>query len=187
VRIAAVFIAIPASAASEKKDALKKKAEAALAEAQALRKTGQGWGELIKKYSDKNSHYSGGDSVYFDREGKPAGMDQKIVQAAFSLERVGNMPEQVIEAADGYHIIMLTSRRAAVNNPLEKMREQLKQRVRRERVAGARQAFLDDLKAKTAIKINDKKLIALAAALNKNAQVPVAPKRQHAGPPMPGK
>ena len=67
------------------------------------------------------------------------------------------------------------------------MREQMKQRIRRERVTGARQAFIDELKAKSAVKINDKKLITLAAELNEKAkEQPALPKRQGSGPPMPG-
>ena len=125
MRLADIFISVPVEAAEAERDELKKKAETALAEALLIKGKRSGFGTLVSKYSDTNDKYRKGDTGYFDLEGEPVGIDKKLAQEAFKLNRIGDMPDHMIETSDGYHVIMLTGKRSAINNPLEKVRYQL--------------------------------------------------------------
>lgn len=154
-RLADIFIAVPAEASDAERAELKKKAEMALTEALAARESRSGLGPLITKYSDAPEKYKKGDTGFFDEEGKPAGIDKKLAEAAFGLQRVGGMPEEVVEAADGYHVVMLTGKRSAVHRPLKEVRSQLEQSLRREAEENARTAYVEGLMGKAEIDINE--------------------------------
>ena len=158
VRVADIFVALPADATEEKKAELKKKAEEALAEASALNNKRSGFWQLVKKYSDPHEKYQNGDTGYFDVEGKPVGVDPKMAEVAFKLEENGRVSEKLIESADGYHVIMLTGKRPAVNKPLEDVKRQIEQRIRREELQKKRAEYIDGLKAQAKITIDDKVL-----------------------------
>ena len=181
VRLADIFISVPADATAEKKEELRKKAEKALEEAVALKGRRSGFGTLIRKYSDTNDKYRKGDTGFFDREAKPIGIDKSLVDAAFGLERVGNMVEQVIETPEGFHIVMLTGKRSAINRPLEKVRNQIVQRIRRENIKNERETFIQGLKKKADISIDDNVLAEMADEMAKPRKKP-APMKKNATP-----
>lgn len=186
VRLADIFISVPSDATEEKKAELKKKAETALNEAVALRGKRSGFGTLVRKYSDTHEKYRQGDTGFIDIDGKPVGIDKQLAEAAFKLERVGSMPEQVIETPDGYHVIMLTGKRSAINWPLEKVRNQITQRIRRETLKKEREDFIEGLKAGADISIDDKVVAQVVSEMAPpKKQPPAIPKNTKAETEMP--
>jgi peptidyl-prolyl cis-trans isomerase C len=172
VRIADIFIAVPPDATDVERSEAKDRAEGILAEALESRGKRSGFGMLVREHSDTPQKYRKGDTGFFDEEGMPLGIPGELVEAAFALERVGSVAERVIEAADGYHVIMLTGRRSSVHIPLEKVRRKLEQRMRREAAEKARKALIDGLKARAEIRVDDQVLTSLLEDLN--SEVPAA-------------
>lgn len=170
VRLADIFIAAQTDATDGAKSELKTKAESVLAEAQAVKGQRTGFGNLIRKYSDKHEKYPRGDTGFFDIKGQPVGVDKSLAQAAFKLERVGSMYDQVVETSDGFHVIMLIGKRSAVNRPLKAVKNELMQRIRREAVNQARKDFISDLKNKTEVKVEEQVLAGMIENLKKQQQ-----------------
>jgi parvulin-like peptidyl-prolyl isomerase len=166
-RLADVFIATPPGAGNEEREKLREKAEKVLAEALAVKGERRGFGSLIRKYSDTPENYRKGDTGFFDIEGQPVGIDKSLAQAAFKLERVGNMAEQVIETPGGFHVVMLIGKRSAIQRPLEAVRGQLEQRIRREAVTEARKAYIGSVTEKAEVEINPEVMTGILEELNK--------------------
>jgi parvulin-like peptidyl-prolyl isomerase len=154
VRLADIFIAVAPAAGSGQRKQKKEQAEKALAEGLAHKDERLGFGRRILKYSDTPEKYPKGNTGFFDVGGKPVGLDTKLAREAFKLEKVGQVCEHIIKAADGYHIIMLAGKREAVNTPFEGVKEQLRRRMYRERIELAQAEYIEGLKQKCRIKIN---------------------------------
>ena len=154
VRLADILIAVSPDAASDKRKQKKAKAEKALAEVVAHQDERLGFGKRILKYSDTPEKYPRGNTGFFDIQGKPVGLDTKLAHEAFKLKETGQVCNHIVRAVDGYHIIMLTGKRAPVNRPFEKVKEQLRQRIYRQRIALAQTEYIESLRQKCRIKIN---------------------------------
>lgn len=190
IRVADVFIAVPKDASETQRAELKRKAEAALAEALASPNPNVGFLQSIQKYSDQPEKYAKGDTGFFSADGKPAGIDPRVVEAAFKLEKGGDIFPEIIEAEDGYHLIMHNGRRLAVNRPLEQVARQLERRMKNEEIRKKKDDFIQSLKAKTQITIDDKELAVLQEKLkvenrNRPQVSPGFPPMPGGGPPMP--
>jgi peptidyl-prolyl cis-trans isomerase C len=85
VRLADIFIAVPEGATPEKRKAKRERAEEVLAKALEAKDKRFGFAELVRKYSDKHPRFRLGDTGFFDREGKPVGLDPALAAAAFTL------------------------------------------------------------------------------------------------------
>ncbi len=166
-RIADIFIALPEGATDAQKADLRKKAEEVLAQAVALKGQRAGFGRLVRQYSSPHKLYGKGATGFFDAEGQPLGIDKQLAEAAFKLERVGNMAEQIIVTPEGFHVIMLVGKRAALHRPLESVKNQIKRRIQREGVDTARKEFIETLKAQAEIKIDQAAVAAVQVELVK--------------------
>lgn len=154
VRLADIFIAVGPAATSVQRKQKKAEAEKVLTEVLAHKDERLGFGKRILKYSDTTEKYPKGNTGFFDIQGKPIGLDPSMAREAFKLEKAGQVCKHIIKTADGYHIIMLTGRREPVNRPFERVKEQLRQRIYRERIALAQNEYIESLKQKCRIKIN---------------------------------
>jgi len=157
-RLADIFIAIPPDANEEKKAELKKKAELVLAEAKQEIQNRTGLMPLIQKYSDPNNKYSKGNTGFFDIEGNPAGIDKKLAEEAFKLEKIGDLMDHVVETPDGFHIIMLAGKRPAINKSLADVSDLLKQRMRQEEFPKLTKEYIAELKKKMKIQIDQQRV-----------------------------
>ena len=166
-RIADIFIGLPDGATDAQKTELQKKAEEVLAQALALKGQRAGFGRLVRQYSSPHKLYGKGATGFFDIQGQPLGVDKQLAQAAFELERVGSMAEQVIATPEGFHVIMLVGKRAALHRPMESVKNQIKRRIQREGVDKARQEFIETLKAQAEIKVDQAAVSAVQAELAK--------------------
>jgi peptidyl-prolyl cis-trans isomerase C len=154
VRLADILVSLDPVASSEQRMQKKAKAEEILAEILADGDKRLAFRKLMLKYSHSPEKYAKGSTGFFDIEGKPIGLDPNLARQAFKLNESGQVCQQVIEAADGYHIIMLTGKREPVNRPFEKVKERLRQRMYRERIELAQTEYIESLKQKCRIKIN---------------------------------
>jgi parvulin-like peptidyl-prolyl isomerase len=156
VRVADVFIAVPKDASNDQRVELKQKAEKVLAEALASTNQRAIFPQLIQKYSDQPEKYAKGYTGFFSADGKPNGIDPRIVEAALKLDKSGDISNTVTEADDGYHIIMLYGKRVSFNKPFEQVARELEKRIRKAEVQKRRDEFIQELKAKAKIVIDEK-------------------------------
>jgi peptidyl-prolyl cis-trans isomerase C len=162
VRLADIFVAVPPGASKKDKDEKRKKAQQALSEALKIKGQRAGFGALMNKYSDTPQAHRRGDTGFIDAEGQPVGVDKKLAQAGFSLEQMGSVYSKLVETADGFHVIMLTGKRPAIDRPQASVENQIKQRILRDGISEARQAYVDSLKKGTEIQINAEVLAGIA-------------------------
>lgn len=186
IRLADIYVAVPPDASDEQRAELRKKAEKILAEALNTRKQRAGFGKLIREYSDTPEKYRKGDTGYFDKEGKPVDLSAQMVEAAFKLEKSGSIAEHVIEAPDGYHVIMRTANRSAIERPLDSVRNQLEQRIRREDLKKEREAYIEGLKKKGKIRIDTQVMAGILEELNRTARTGQPLSTNISPLPMPG-
>ncbi len=182
VRVAGIFIAVPEGASKEVKAEKKKKAEQVLAEVLEKKKVRSYFGSLIRKHSDKHPKYSLGDTGFFDKQGNPVGVDNALVEAAFRLKKNGEIIDRIIETPEGFHIVMRVGKRSAVNRPLEKVRRQIIQRIQRESLKKERENYIEGIKARAAISIDDNVLAEVASEIGKPEKRTPAAAGSKAGP-----
>ena len=166
-RLADIFLRADESLTADERREKRALAEDVLQKALEGHRTGTRFSSLIRQFSDKPKGYARGDTGFFDSSGAPLHLDPKLVQAAFSLEGLGLVHEQVVETADGFHIVMLMDKRAAVEQSLDNVRGQIARRAYEEKRAIARQQYIDSLKAKTKISVNQEVLRSVAEKLSR--------------------
>ncbi len=194
VRLADILISVNPGASLDEQMQKKARAEQILAEVLAHQDERLGFGKRIQEYSDTPEKYPRGNTGFFDIEGKPTGLAPNMAREAFKLQKTGQVCEQVIEAADGYHIIMLTGRREPVNRPFDKVKQQLRQRIYRERIDLAQTEYIESLKQKCRININqdvldelvkEQEAKAKAVNLERKGGFPASPKDANVPPRKP--
>jgi peptidyl-prolyl cis-trans isomerase C len=171
----------------------KAKAERAYAEARALPKGAanvmdqKGFRDLVVKYSeDEDSKPRGGDLSFFDADS--ATVPKPIVEAAFKLKDVGDLAP-LLKTDKGWAIIRLTQRRPGFNRPLAEAKRQIQQRLFRDLRSKAMDTFVDDLKKKSSITINDEnlaKVVVEAGAGSRPPGMDISPTSSPMGGPPPG-
>lgn len=80
-----------------------------------------------------------------------------MAEASFALERVGSVSE-VIEGDRGFHILRLVGRQRATDRKLEDVRPQLMNRLRREERNRRFDAFVDEIKEKESLWLDEELL-----------------------------
>ena len=125
---------------------------AAKAKAEALRAqvlAGTNFAELAAIHSDCPSKANGGSLGSF-RRGQ---MVKPFEEAAFALGT--NEVSEVVETQFGFHVIKVTGKTSAGKTPLEEVRDQIQEHLSGEQKRDAVEAFVEDLKAKADIFINE--------------------------------
>ncbi len=104
--------------------------------------------EFVKKYSeDETSKRRGGDLLFFSREQVESGekkIDPAVVEVAFATQNT-NQVSSIIKGADGYHIIILTNRRAKIDQTLDQVKEDIGAHLKRETLDRRRKEFMDQV------------------------------------------
>lgn len=155
VRISDIFIAVPSGATPKQKEEKRAIADEVLKKAGENRNRIFGFRNLISRYSDIPGSWPRGDTGFFDRRGRPVGIPQALVNAAFALKRTGQVADHVIETSDGFHVIMLTGRRSAMKKSLREVAPALKRRMKREERERRRREFMEMVMNKAHIEINE--------------------------------
>lgn len=180
VRLGDIYLAVPQGADATVREERRAAAAKILEEARAASREPSGFSELVRKRSDTNPLYPLGDTGFFDREGKPQGLPAALVEAGMSLSATGEVLDRLVEAPEGFHVIMRTGRRAAENRPLEQVRHEIEGRIRRDERLRAQDDLVRRLRGETPPKIDE---AALGALID---QLQPQPVRMQGPPPLPG-
>lgn len=132
--------------------------------------------DLVTKYSeDEDSKSRGGDLTSFERTTKL--VPEPIVEGAFALKEVGDVSTP-IKTDRGYAILKLTGKRPGFSRPLAEVKRTIQQRLFKDLRTKAMESFIDDLRKKYTITIDEGNL----------AKVTVDTAMGHGAPPpgMPG-
>lgn len=80
---------------------------------------------------DEQAEKKSGDLGFFTADDET--VPKPVRAAAFSLARVGDVHPELIEADDGYHIVMLTGKRAELKRTYEQAKRAIRHKLTRER------------------------------------------------------
>jgi peptidyl-prolyl cis-trans isomerase C len=181
VRVSAIFVKDKAKADKVYKEA------SALPKGPGVPGDPKAFRDLVVKYSeDDDSKPRGGDLSFFAADA--ATVPKPIVDAAFKLKEIGEMAPP-IKTDRGWAIIRLTQKRPGFNRPLAEAKRQIQQRLFRDLRSKAMDTFVDDLKKKSSITINDDNLAKVVVETGSHGmeQGPMGmPGMMPAGAPPPG-
>jgi peptidyl-prolyl cis-trans isomerase C len=136
----------------------KAQAERVLLEAKGeAGKTNKGFRDLVMKYStDEETKLRGGDLRYLDLQSKDA--PSAVIKGAFTLVNTGDV-SGVVDAGNGtFYILKQTGRRKAMTKSFEDAKAQIRNKLFREKRLAAQKDFIDNLRAKAKIEINEPNL-----------------------------
>ncbi|MBN2190032.1 MAG: peptidylprolyl isomerase [Candidatus Aureabacteria bacterium] len=145
VKASHILIQVPENADEEVKDKAKKAAEDVLARI----KNGEKFEALAEEMSDCPSSKRGGDLGFFAR----GQMVPEFEDAAFDLE-VGEV-SRVVETRFGYHIIMVTEKTPSEKIGFDENKDRIKQVLLQKKKNDALQKWLEEVKSKADIQINE--------------------------------
>ena len=94
---------------------------------------------------DKATLDSAGDLGFFDLQGDGAPSDA-IRKAAFTLKNPGEIYSSVVETKDGFHVVVLTAKRARFERSYEQAERSLRHKLLREKKATLTEALVGKLK-----------------------------------------
>jgi peptidyl-prolyl cis-trans isomerase C len=134
-------------------------------------KSHSGFRDLVLKNTvDEASKQNGGDLGYFGKDS--AEVPKPVIDAAFGLEN--GKVSGVIPAGDGrFYIIKVTGTRPAMEKTFEDVKGQIQTRVLRDKQVAAQKEFVEGLKAKAKIEVNEANLDKVQIEAGK-AEVPGA-------------
>ncbi|MGN6109610.1 MAG: peptidylprolyl isomerase [Kofleriaceae bacterium] len=155
-------------------------------------KTNKGFRDLVMKYStDEDSKLRGGDLRYFDAATKE--LPSPIVKAAFALVNTGDVSTAVAAGNGAWYVLKQTGRRKSMTKSFEDAKSQIRNKLFREKRLTAQKDFVDGLRGKARIEINETNLakvrIDTSAAGDDghghDVMPPPAPSGQMLNPPPP--
>jgi len=111
----------------------------------------------------------GGDVGFVAKDGKP-GLDQAIVDKAFTLEV--NQPSDAFKTDEGYNIVMIAARREQIERTFQQMKGTVLRKAKNAKQQELYDGYVADLKKGATIKIEQEKLDKLEV---KSARRPFAP------------
>lgn len=140
--------------------------------AQAKKADLAGFRKMAREQSqDENTKSSGGDLQFFaaDEEGPPA---KAIRDAAFTVAKVGVVYPDLVEEGGGYHIIMLTGKRAPLTRTYEQAKRAIRHKLKRERKNAAVAALTERLRKDIDVEIDYDALQAIQIATEDTPKSP---------------
>lgn len=148
-RFAILFQAADAKASDARKAEAKKKLEDALVLADANPAPGGrgpaagGFGQVAAQHSDDQvSRYKGGDVGWIETGAKETRLPANVIEAGRALEK--GKRSGVIEAADGYYVILKSDARPGGARALEEVADNLRQQLLRDKRRAMEEGFLAD-------------------------------------------
>src|SRR3569623_1194010 len=147
--------------------------------------------DLVTKYSeDEDSKSRGGDLTSFERTTKL--VPEPIVEGAFALKEVGDVSAP-IKTDRGYAILKLTGKRPGFSRPLAEVKRTIQQRLFKDLRTKAMESFIDDLRKKYTITIDEGNLTKVTKEAGHGgpplgmpgAPLPAPPGTPPSGPPSP--
>lgn len=114
---------------------------------------GEDFAELARRYSISPSAKWGGDLGYIQR----GQVGKEFEKAAFSLKRPGDISD-IVKTTFGYHIIQLEDRRPPRQLSFEEVKDEIRQRLKEEKRQRALRKYIERVKGRYRIVINEKLL-----------------------------
>ncbi|MEK7952870.1 peptidylprolyl isomerase [Luteolibacter soli] len=158
-RFAILFQAADAKASDARKAEAKKGLEDAIALADAAPAPGGrgpaagGFGQVAAQHSeDQVTRYRGGDLGWIEGDAKETRLPVNVLEAGRALEK--GKRSGVIEAADGFYVIMKTDARAGGARPMEEVADNLRQQILRDKRRALEEQFLADAMQSSKASIN---------------------------------
>lgn len=131
-------------------------AKKVLADARIKGVDNQQFRNLVAEYSqDLATKDRGGDLRYFDANTKD--VPKPIVEAAFKLQNIGDV-SQPVKTPQGIAILKLTGRRKALSRTFDEVKQQIRNKLYRDKRQAAMESFVNDLRNKASVKIDESKL-----------------------------
>ena len=87
------------------------------------------------------------------RDGEPD-VPAPLVEAAFGIERIGGVHPEVVSTGSSFHIVKLTSRRAAMHRSFEEASAPIRHRISRARTEENIQAFIEEMREESDVQEN---------------------------------
>lgn len=113
-----------------------------------------GFRKLAREESeDENTKGDSGDLQFFGAEGEGP-PSAAIREAAFSLDKVGAVYPELVEGGDGYHIVMLTGKRAALTRTYEQAKRAIRHKLTRQRKDAAMEALTERLRQMVEVEVD---------------------------------
>lgn len=101
---------------------------------------------------DETTKADGGDLRFFTEEAeKPP---KAVREAAFSMNQVGSVYPQLIQDGGGYHIVMLTGKRAELKRTYEQAKRAIRHKLSRERKEAAMEALEQRLRKEVEVEVD---------------------------------
>ncbi|MBI3092073.1 MAG: peptidylprolyl isomerase [Candidatus Tectomicrobia bacterium] len=140
-----ILIRVPDGADAAQREAARKKAETVLAE---VRQGKRDFAEIARQFSEGPTGPRGGDLGYFTR----GQMVAPFEAAAWALKAGG--VSDLVETRFGFHIIKVEDHRPAQEAPLSEVKDQVREDVLQEKRRQRYDAFLGNLRQRTAITLH---------------------------------
>lgn len=106
---------------------------------------------------DDQTKERGGDLGYFsklaDRKPDEPELPASVVEAAWNLQNVGDISDQIVKTDQGFHIVKLTNKRAEMNRSFDSVKRMIENRLLRQKRQEAMDQFIEGLKSKAKIEI----------------------------------
>lgn len=120
-------------------------------------KTNKEFRDLVMKYSlDEETKLRGGDLRYFDAATKE--LPAPVVKAAFALINTGDVSNAVDAGNGSFYVLKQTGRRKSMTRSFEDAKGQIRNKLFRDRRVQAQKDYIDALRAKSKIEINEANL-----------------------------
>lgn len=148
-------------------------------------KTNKGFRDLVMKYSqDEDTKLRGGDLRYFDASNKE--LPAPVVKAGLNLIQTGDV-SQAVDAGNGtFYVLKQTGRRKAMTKSFEDAKPQIRNKLFRESRVKAQKDFVDGLKGKAKIEINEANLAKVRIDTSSGTATDDGHGHDLVAPPLPG-
>ncbi|MBI5493665.1 MAG: peptidyl-prolyl cis-trans isomerase [Deltaproteobacteria bacterium] len=180
VRCAAIVVqngADPAAARKKAEGFLKQVKEAAARKPEPGKFVPDAFGDLAAQVSeDPETKQLRGDLRYLSRKELDGKWGEKVGEACFGLAEVNDL-SGVVEGKTGMLVLKNTGRRKPIDRTLEQVETQIRNRLFREKRTEAFNRYVDGLRQKLGVRVDDQKLAAMqiAGATQQPPPMPGAP------------
>jgi hypothetical protein len=173
VRFAVIEFGHSPKATEARRDEVRQRAAAVLAEAELSGASASAFGSLAQRHSeDQATRYGGGDAGWISRN-ESSRWPSAVIEAAFALGKQGELAP-VITAANGCYLVKLLERKDAGHKPLAEVAEAIRYELAIKARHRAQDEFYNAAKADLAIEINHTLLDSLPAPSSPPISAPPA-------------